>query len=127
MPVVVSSPDVAAPSGHFSPCLLIDPGKQWLFLSGQVAVALDGTIPERIEAQTRLVWQNIKHLLAAAHMSVGDIVKVTSYLISADHLAGFNVARAGILGEHKPASTLLVVSGLARPQFLVEIEVIAAK
>jgi len=124
---IVSSPDVAAPSGHFSPGLLIDPGKQWLVLSGQVAVAPDGTIPEEIEAQTRLVWQNIKHLLGAANMSVGDIVKVTSYLISADHLPGFNAARAGILGEHKPASTLLIVSGLARPQFLVEIEVTAAK
>lgn len=124
---IVFSPDVAAPTGHFSPGLLIDPGKQWLILSGQVAVALDGGIPEGIEAQTSLVWQNIKHLLGAANKSVGDIVKVTSYLVSADHLPGFNAARAGVLGEHKPASTLLVVSGLARPQFLVEIEVTAAK
>lgn len=124
---VVSSPGVAAPRGHYSPALLIDPGKQWLVLSGQVAVALDGKIPEGIEAQTRLVWQNIKHLLGAANMSVGDIVKVTSYLTSTDHLPGFNAARARILGEHKPASTLLIVSGLAQPQFLVEIEVIAAK
>ena len=124
---VVSSPDVAAPRGHYSLGLLIDPGKQWLVLSGQVAVALDGKIPEGIEAQTRLVWQNMKHLLGVANMSVGDIVKVTSYLTSADLLPGFNAARAGILGEHKPASTLLIVSGLAQPQFLVEIEVIAAK
>jgi 2-iminobutanoate/2-iminopropanoate deaminase len=124
---VVSSPDVAAPRGHYSPGLLIDSGKQWLMLSGQVAVALDGKIPEGIEAQTRLIWQNIKHLLGAANMSIGDIVKATSYLTSADHLPGFNAARAGILAEHKPASTLLIVSGLAQSQFLVEVEVIAAK
>jgi enamine deaminase RidA (YjgF/YER057c/UK114 family) len=96
-------------------------------LSGQVAVALDGKIPEGIEAQTSLIWQNIKHLLRAANMGVGDIVKITSYLTSANLLPGFNAARAGVLGEHKPASTLLIVSGLAQPQFLVEIEVTAAK
>lgn len=124
---VVSSPDVPAPRGHYSPGLLIDSGKQWLVLSGQVGIELDGKIPDGIEAQTRLVWQNIKHLLGAANMSVGDIVKVTSYLTWADYLPRFNAARAGILGEHRPASTLLIVSGLAQPQFLVEIEVIAAK
>lgn len=124
---VVFSPDVAAPRGHYSPGLLVGSDKQWLVLSGQVAVALDGKIPEGIEAQTSLIWQNIKHLLRAANMGVGDIVKITSYLTSAHLLPGFNAARAGVLGEHKPASTLLIVSGLAQPQFLVEIEVTAAK
>lgn len=124
---VVSSPDVAAPRGHYSRGLLVGSDKQWLVLSGQVAVALDGKIPEGIEAQTSLIWQNIKHLLRAANMGVGDIVKITSYLTSANLLPGFNAARAGVLGEHKPASTLLIVSGLAQPQFLVEIEVTAAK
>ena len=125
--VVITSPAVPAPKGHYSPGLLIAREKSWLMLSGQVAVDLDGRTPDGIEAQTRLIWQNIKHLLKAAEMDVSDIVKVTSYLTSTDQIAGFNSARAGILGEHKPASTLLVVSGLAAPQYLVEIEVTAAK
>jgi 2-iminobutanoate/2-iminopropanoate deaminase len=124
---VVSSPAVAAPRGHYSPGVLIDPGKRWLVLSGQVAVDLRGKTPDSIEAQTRLVWQNIKHLLGAANMEIADIAKITSYLTSADHLAGFNAARDGILSEHKPASTLLIVAGLAAPQYLVEIEVMAAR
>lgn len=122
----VSSPSVRAPSGHFSPGLLVDPGKHWLVLSGQVAIDVHGNIPVGIEAQTRLVWDSIKHLLAAAGMKVSDVVKVTSYVTSADHLPGFNAARAGVLGDHKPASTLLIVSGLSRPEYLVEVEVTAA-
>jgi len=124
---IVSSPEVAAPRGQYSRRLLIDPGKQWLLLSGQGAADRDGNTPHGIEAQTGLVWKNIKHLLDAADMAIADIVKVTSYLASADHLAGFNAARAGVLSEHKPTSTLLIVSGLALPKFLVEIEVMAAK
>ena len=96
--VVITSPAVFAPRGHYSPGLLIAPDKSWLVLSGQVAVGLDGNTPHGIGAQTRLIWQNIKHLLVAAEMDVSDIVKVTSYLTSTGQIAGFNAARTGILG-----------------------------
>lgn len=123
----VTSAEMAAPAGHYSPALVVSDCRHWLVLSGQVAVDRDGKTPEGVAAQTVLIWRNIRHLLDAADMQLSNIVKVTSYLTLSSLLGDFNTARAGILGDHKPASTLLIVSGLAAPQYLVEIEVVAAK
>lgn len=123
---IITSPKIAVPRAPFSPGILIDPGKRWLVLSGQVATDVDGNVPEGIEAQTRLTWENIMHLLRAADMDLSHVAKVTTYLTSSDLLPGFNTARSEILGDHRPASTLLIVSALVSPKFLVEVEVLAA-
>jgi len=73
------------------------------------------------------VWQNILAVLAEGGMGVQDLVKVTSFLTRKEDYAKFGPVRARYLGEHRPASTLLVVSALARPEFLVEVEAVAAK
>lgn len=123
---VVKSAAVAEPRGPYSQGLLIDSGKKWLYLSGQVAVDRDGAIPEGIEQQSRLVWDNIETLLGEAGMAVPNIVKVTTYLTSADFMPGFGAVRAECLAAHRPASTLLIVSELANPKFLVEVDIVAA-
>jgi 2-iminobutanoate/2-iminopropanoate deaminase len=96
-------------------------------MSGQVALTVDGSIPATIEEQTELVWNRIKTILADAGMSIRDIVKITSYLVSADDYAGFASVRARHLDGHRPASTAMIVSALVRPEFLVEVDVVAAK
>ena len=73
------------------------------------------------------MWQNILAVLAEGGMGVADIVKVTSFLTRAENYPKFAPVRAKYLGSHRPASTLLVVSALARPEFLVEVEAVAAK
>ena len=86
----------------------------------------NGRVPT-IEEQTEVVWQNILAVLADAGMGISDVVKITSFLTRHENFARFAQVRAKFLGSHRPASTLLVISSLARPEFLVEVEAIAAK
>src|SRR2546430_2085210 len=118
---------VAAPIGTYSHGIEVAPGARWLHVAGQTGVRPDGSVPATIEEQTEMVWQNILAVLADAGMGIGDVVKITSFLTRHENFARFAQVRAKFLGSHRPASTLLVISSLARPEFLVEVEAIAAK
>jgi enamine deaminase RidA (YjgF/YER057c/UK114 family) len=96
-------------------------------VAGQIGVRPDGSVPATIEEQTEVVWQNILAVLADAGMGIGDVVKITSFLTRFENFPKFAQVRAQYLGSHRPASTLLVISSLARPELLVEVEAIAAK
>jgi len=118
---------ITAPIGTYSHGIEVPPGARWLYVAGQVGVRPDGSVPASIEEQTEAVWQNILAVLADAGMGIGDVVKITSFLTRHENFARFAQVRAKFLGSHRPASTLLVISSLARPEFLVEVEAIAAK
>jgi 2-iminobutanoate/2-iminopropanoate deaminase len=116
-----------APNGPYSHGVIVPPNARWLVAAGQTGTRPDGSIPAGVEEQTEVVWQNILAVLAEGGMGVTDIVKVTSFLTRAENYPKFAPVRAKVLGSHRPTSTLLVVSALARPEFLVEVEVVAAK
>ncbi len=118
---------VAAPSGRYSHSVEVPPNARWLYISGQIGTAPDGSVPTGIVAQTENCWRNIKAILADAGMDVGDIVKVTIFLTREEDIAAYREARDRIIGEARPASTLVVVSRLVRPEWLVEVEAVAAK
>jgi 2-iminobutanoate/2-iminopropanoate deaminase len=115
------------PNSPYSHGVIVPPNARWLVAAGQTGTRPDGSIPASVEEQTEVVWQNILAVLAEGGMGVADIVKVTSFLTRAENYPKFAPVRAKYLGSHRPASTLLVVSALARPEFLVEVEVVAAK
>ena len=100
-------------------------GAKLLVTGGQVGVDRHGVLAADIETQTAVVWQNILLLLEAAGTTVEHVVQATAYLTDAAHIAAYRKVR----GQHVPAlaapSTLLVVSGLANPGYLVEVEVSA--
>jgi len=118
---------VAAPIGTYSHGIEAPPNARWLHVAGQIGVRPDGSVPATIEEQTEVVWQNILSVLADAGMGIGDVVKITSFLTRFENFPKFAQVRAKYLGSHRPASTLLVISSLARPELLVEVEAIAAK
>jgi enamine deaminase RidA (YjgF/YER057c/UK114 family) len=118
---------VAAPIGTYSHGIETPPNARWLHVAGQIGGRPDGSVPATIEEQTEVVWQNILAVLAEAGMGIGDVVKITSFLTRFENFPKFAQVRAKYLGSHRPASTLLVISSLARPEFLVEVEAIAAK
>ena len=120
-------PGVAAPAGNYSHGVEISPGARLLFVAGQVGTNPDGTVPPDVGAQTDRVFENIKSVLAGSGMAMEDVVKLNVLLVSPDHLGAFREARNRHLGACKPASTLAIISALASPAFLVEVEVIAAK
>src|SRR3546814_9018199 len=87
----------------------------------------EGRLAEGAAAQMDQAWRNILAILDDAGMDAGNLVKITAYLTRRDDLKAFREMRDRHLTDVKPASTLLIVSGLADPGWLVEIEALAAK
>ncbi len=99
---------------------------RWLFVSGQVGVNPDGSFAEGPEAQMEAAWRNVLAILEAAGMGPGDLVKVNAYLTRAEDTGAYREVRDRMLAGAEPASTLLVITALAHPDWLVEIEAVAA-
>ncbi|MCK5325042.1 MAG: hypothetical protein KAJ57_03505 [Woeseiaceae bacterium] len=113
---------------RFSHGKLIPSGAQWLFTAGQTGRFPDGTIGEGIEEQADLAMRNLYSIVKEAGMSSDDVVKMTIYYLDPAHLPIIVAARNRHFGEDfKPASTAVGISALARPQYLVEVELVAAR
>ena len=118
---------IPAPNGTYSHGVMLHRPENLLFISGQVALDRTGNVPESFEAQAELVWNNVHAILDHAGMNIGNVVKIMSFLTRPSDFADFARIRARHLGDHRPASTLLVVSALAHPKFLVEVEAVAVR
>jgi 2-iminobutanoate/2-iminopropanoate deaminase len=127
MPKALHSERLHIPRGPYVHGLLLDPGQQLLLISGQIGRKPDDTSGKGIVEQSRIAWDNISEVLRLAGMGVSNIVKVTSFLTSPDYIKDYSAVRLSYLGEHRPTATLLVVAGLAAPDLLVEVEVLAAR
>lgn len=120
-------PATVAPPTGYSHGVEPAAGARILYVAGQLGVAPDGSFAKDIRGQAEQAWKNIANVLAAAGMELKDLVKVNHYLTRKENIAGYREVRARMLGDHKPASTLLVISALAREEALVEVEAVAAK
>ncbi len=98
-----------------------------LYVAGQVARAVDGSLVGAADfgAQARQVFANLQAVLASQGAALADVVKSTVYLTDARHIPAFREVRNSVLGDVLPPSTMVVVQGLALPELLIEIEVIA--
>lgn len=118
---------IAKPFSRYSHAVAAPENSRWVHISGQVGVAPDGRILEGFEAQCRQTWANLLHALRAGGMGLDDIVKVTSFLTRREDIVPSRAVRDEALQGRAPASTLVLVSGLAHADLLVEIEIIAAR
>jgi len=122
------NPDgVRPPGGNYTHSVEVEAGSRLLYVAGQTGVADDGSIPAGIEAQARIAFGNIGKILAASGYGLEDVVFLKSFLTRREDRDGYQKVRSEVWGDIKPASTFLLVSGLANPDFLVEVEVVAAK
>jgi 2-iminobutanoate/2-iminopropanoate deaminase len=112
---------VRAPAGY-SHAIQITGDYRRLIISGQVGMALDGTVPGSPEGQIGQAFANLRAVLAENGMTVENIVKTTAFLTDRGLLAAYRQARGAVFGDHAPASTLLFVAGLADPSWVVEVE-----
>jgi 2-iminobutanoate/2-iminopropanoate deaminase len=119
-------PAVAPPFSRYSHGIEASDNARWLHVSGQVGVTPEGKVAEGAEAQIEQAWRNVLSVLATAGMGARDLVKVTTFLIDRADLATARAIRDRMLQGAEPASTLIFVAGLASPDWLVEIEAIAA-
>jgi enamine deaminase RidA (YjgF/YER057c/UK114 family) len=117
---------VAAPFGPYSHAVEVPEGSRLLYISGEVGVLPDGAVPEGIEAQAEACWRNIIAILADAGMGIGDLVKITTYLVRPEDVAAAGAARAKYFSDARPGSATIIVKALVRPEWLIEIEAIAA-
>lgn len=117
---------IAAPFSHYSHGVEAPGNARWLHISGQVGVRPDGTLAEGAKAQTEQAWRNLLGVLEAAGMNPTHLVKVTAFLTRSEDVGVYRDARDQVLTSARPASTMLIVAGLAHPDWLVEIEAIAA-
>jgi 2-iminobutanoate/2-iminopropanoate deaminase len=127
MPVTFRNPNgVHAPGGRYSHAALVTGVDRFLTISGQIGMAPDGTVPADGPAQIAQALENLRTILKAHHMSASSIVKMTVFLTTPTLIPAWREAREAFMYGHAPASTLLIVAGLADPRFLVEVEAEAA-
>jgi 2-iminobutanoate/2-iminopropanoate deaminase len=118
---------VAKQIGAYSDAIEVAPNLRWLFTSGTPGLEQSGKLPPDIAGQAEIAWAHIVAMLESAGMTVHDLVKVSHYLLRAEDMPAYVKVRARFLGDARPASMLLLTPGLVRPEFLLEVEAIAAK
>jgi enamine deaminase RidA (YjgF/YER057c/UK114 family) len=98
-----------------------------LFLSGQVAYAADGGVGCRgdFKGQARGAFEAIKALVEAQGGTMANVVKITTYVTDMGYRVDLGPIREEFLGKKGPASTLVEISALAHPDWMIEIEAIA--
>lgn len=122
----MTEPSLRAPYGRYRHVVAIEHAHRLVFFSGQIAVAADETVPDGIEAQTRLILANIDRQLREVELERRHLMRLTTYLVDPADRAGFMAVRDGWVADPPPASTLVYVAGLVDPALKVEIEAIAA-
>jgi enamine deaminase RidA (YjgF/YER057c/UK114 family) len=119
------NPDTLAKPAGYSHVVETGGGRT-VYIAGQVSRDRSGTLVGKgdFRAQARQVFDNLSAALAAVGATPKDIVKMTSYVTTMD-LQAYREVRAEKLGDHAPASTLVQITALADPAFLIEIEAVA--
>ena len=103
--------------------------RRLVITSGQLGIAPDGTVPGDAQGQAEICFANIDAILNEAGLSHRHILRLNAYVTGREHMAGYMAARDAYLAgtDHTPASTLMIVSGFSRPEFVVEIEAMAGE
>ena len=134
MPRELKPAEMAAPAAAYAHGMQVPAGHELVVTSGVVPTRRDGSVPANIGEQAGVVWQNILAILAEGKMTARDIISVTTYVVytsdsgeMATRLKLVMGARDAALNGHLAASTLVTVPALAKPEWLMEISVLAAR
>ena len=118
---------IAPPAASYELAMHVTTPSEMLYTSGIVGNRPDGSISDDIGEQATEMWRSIGVLLAAAGFGAHDIVSYTTYAVTGQDLSRVMAARDAFLGSHRAASTLVPVPALARPEWRVEVAVVAAR
>ena len=118
---------IRPPFARYSHGLLVPAGAQLLVTSGQLGVGPDDVVPDDVEAQCVLCFENIKAILAEGGMSMTDVVRFSAFVTDRAYFPIYGAVRSRYVSGDAFTSTLVIVSGFTRSEFKVEIEVTAAK
>lgn len=119
--------DMAAPFAAYSHGVKVKTGADFIFCSGQLGIAPDGSVPEDAGAQAECCFDNIRCILRDGGMDLADVVRINAYVTDRAYMRPYMDVRDRLFPQPAPASTLMIVSGFTREEFKVEIEVVAAR
>ncbi len=111
--------------GSYPQAVEVEGATRWLYLSGQIPVRPDGSLPETFEDQCRQCWANVEAQLTAAGMTLDNLGKVTTFLSDRQYALANRAVRLEVLGGRQPALTV-IITGIFDEAWLVEIEAVAA-
>jgi enamine deaminase RidA (YjgF/YER057c/UK114 family) len=117
--------DAPQPPSRYAQAVEVTGVKRLLFVSGQIPVRPDGTVPSTFMEQARQAWTNVEAQLRAAGMSLGNLVKVTIFLSDRAYSLENRAVRQEVLGDREVALTV-IITGIFDAAWLLEIEAIAA-
>ncbi len=125
----LSPPELPEPFARYSHGIVTSVTGQLIVTSGQLAMRTDGTIPTGAQAQAELCFAYIDAILAQAGAGRGGILRVNAFVTDREHMAGYMAARDTFFADvlPPPASTLMIVGGFTRPEFVVEVEALAIR
>jgi enamine deaminase RidA (YjgF/YER057c/UK114 family) len=118
---------VHAPAGSYTHTAVVPAGTELVFISGQVAIRQDGTIPVSFAEQAEVVFSNLRSCLAEHDLEMSSVVKLNAYLVAGQDVHAMREVRLRHFGTHKPTSTAVFVPALVTPELLLEVEAVAAK
>ena len=114
--------------GTYTHSVKVPRDAEWLVMAGQVGLDAKGNLQVGIRKQAEQAFRNILACLRENGMRKSDLVKLTIYLTDPRHIEPYRAARKKTIGgPTPPASTLLIIDGLASPDMLIEVEATAAK
>ncbi len=116
---------IAPPAANYAHAVVSERSGRLLHTAGVVPVSPDGSVPPDLAEQADVVWANIAAILAEAKMVMRDIVSVTTYVVAGEELGPVMAARDRAMAGHVAASTLVTVPALARPEWRLEVAVVA--
>lgn len=123
------NPDgISKPFANYSHVVTAEGAQKLVFCAGQVAADADGKVlpPNNFDAQAKMVMDNLIKALAAGGAKISDVTKITIYICNPHDVPKARGILQAYFSDHPPGSTLCILRGLANPNFLVEIEAIAA-
>lgn len=118
---------IARPLAAYSHGVEIAAGARLVLCSGQLSVNPDGGVPEDAGAQAEICFANGAAILAEAGMTLADVVRINAYVTAREHMGPYMAVRDRLFPAPAPASTLMIVTGFTRPEFKVEVELLAAR
>lgn len=126
---LLSPPSIRPPFARYAHGIELPAGARLVTVSGQLGVRADDTCPESAEDQATQCLANIAAILSEAGMGPSEVVHLRGFVTDRAHMQGYMRARDAWLADVPvpPASTLMIVSGFTRPEFKVEVEVLAAQ
>ena len=122
----LSPSSIRPPLARYSHGIAVPAGHRLAITAGQLGIGPDEKIPAGSEAQADICFANIAAILAEDGMKLENIVRLSVYVTAREHMEGYRRSRDRRFPGTPPTTTLIVVAGLARPEFVIEIEAIAA-